>query len=190
MDPNDEQLVRLCKQQLPYDATAFEVLLRRYEKIVFRSCERYLRNEQEAEEACQDAFLRVFHGLPSFEGRAKFRTWLFRIVINVCATRFAKVSRRAGEHREYAETTAAEMAVGYEPKPMDFADVNGVIGEGLDMLSPDDRQILILRHIGELSFDELAATLELGLSAAKMRLYRAEQRLKTAYDSAAKESEQ
>lgn len=181
MDTNDELLVRQCQEQLPYETTAFESLLRQYEPIVFHTCARYLRNEQEAEEACQDAFLRVFHGLPKFEGRAKFRTWLFRIVVNVCRRHFAVTQKRLASHTKFLDAAQYELPVGDEPQPQDFDEVTGIIGEGMDLLAPDDRQILILRHVSELSFDELAATLDIGLSAAKMRLYRAEQRLRLVY---------
>jgi RNA polymerase sigma-70 factor (ECF subfamily) len=181
MEPTDSQLAARCKTQLPYDTTAFEVLLRRYEPLVYRTCRRYLRHDQDAEDACQDALLRVFHALPRFEQRSSFRTWLFRIVANVCATRWEKRKRRAADHAEFVADAKERPTGGREPQPGDFDELTGVIGEGLEMLGPDDRQILILRYISGLSFDELAAALDIGLSAAKMRLYRAEQRLRATY---------
>jgi DNA-directed RNA polymerase specialized sigma24 family protein len=76
---------------------------------VFRACRLYLQNAQEAEEACQDALLRVFHGLPKFERQAAFRKWLFRIVANVCATRWAKLSKRADLAARYREIAEFEI---------------------------------------------------------------------------------
>jgi len=184
MDYTDQQLVAQCKQHLPYDTTAFELLLRRYEPVVFRTCQRYLRNDQDAEEACQDAFLRVFHSLPNFAERSAFRTWLFRIVSNACSTVWAKRKRRREQSAAYAVAMRYEVAADYEPQAGDFNEVTGVVGDGLDALSVEDRQILILRHVSELSFEEIAGTLDVGLSAAKMRLYRAEQRLRIAYEAA------
>ena len=185
MDPSDQQLVNRCKLELPYVTTAFEVLLRRYEPTVFGTCRRYLRNEQEAEEACQDAFLRAFHALPRFEGRSAFRTWLFRIVANVCATRYARLKRASRQYSEYCLEVTSGWPYQDEPTPNELEDIQGVIGEGLEMLSPNDRQILILRHVSGLSLEELSELLDLGLSATKMRLYRAEQRLREAYQVAA-----
>jgi RNA polymerase sigma-70 factor (ECF subfamily) len=184
MDASDEQLVRQCKQQLPYDTRAFEVLLRRYEPLVFRTAARYLRNEQDAEEACQDVFLRVFHGLPRFEERSAFRTWLFRIVANVCAARFARLKKQAAKQAEFLTAASRQMMRMPEPVAGELEPIRGTVGEGLEMLPPDDRQILILRHISELSLEELAETLGISVSAAKMRLYRAERRLALAYDQA------
>ena len=189
MDLTDQELVARCRQELPYVTTAFEVLLRRYEPLVFRTCQRYLQNDQEAEEACQDAFLRVFHALPRFEGRAAYRTWLFRVVANVCAARYAKLKKTFTEHTEYCEEAIGAVSDGHAPAPGELEEVGGVIGDGLDMLSPSDRQVLILRHISGLSLDELSASLSLGLSATKMRLYRAEQRLRAAYRAVAGRAE-
>ena len=80
---------------------------------------------------------------------------------------------------------AAELSRQHVPAPHELEEIKGVVGEGLEMLSPNDRQILILRHISGLSLDELAGSLGLGLSAAQMRLYRAEKRLRAAYQAAA-----
>lgn len=182
MEPTDRQLVEQCKAQLPYNTTAFEALLRRYEPVVYRTCLRYLRHDQDAEDACQDVLLRVFHALPRFEHRSAFRTWLFRIVANVCATRWTKRRRRSTDQAEFLAEAREEPVAGLDLLPENFDEVTGDIGDGLEMLGPDDRQVLVLRHISGLSFDELAAALEIGLSAAKMRLYRAEQRLRLAYE--------
>jgi RNA polymerase sigma-70 factor (ECF subfamily) len=189
MNLTDEKLVDRCRQELPYVTTAFEALLRRYEHLVFRTCQRYLRNEQEAEEACQDAFLRVFHALPRFKSRSSFRTWLFRIVANVCATRYAKLKKAAGQLSDYYEEAITDPPCGGVPGPADLEEISGVIGDGLDMLAPNDRQVLVLRHISGLSLDELSEALNLGLSATKMRLYRAELRLKMAYQVAVQDGE-
>ena len=181
MDASDEELVRRCAAELPYVTAAFEMLVRRHEPAVFRTCLRYLRNEQEAEEAGQDAFLRAFHALPRFEGCSAFRTWLLRIVTNVCATRYAKLLRERDRRAAYERAVGDEAAVA-KPLPPEPDDIAGPLGDALETLSDDDRQILILRHITELSFEEIGEVLELKLSAAKMRLYRAEQRLREAYD--------
>ena len=191
MELTDQQLVEQCQRELPYVTTAFETLLLRYEVLVFRTCRRYLHSEQEAEEACQDVFLRAFHGLPRFQKQAAFRTWLFRIVANVCATRYKRLKVQRAARAEYLDAAfhqAAAAEKAHQPAPEDFHEIGGLVGEGLDLLSPNDRQVLILRHISELSFEELAETLETGLSAAKMRLYRAEQRLKAACPGADRQS--
>ena len=98
MEPPDEELVEQCRRELPYVLTSFESLLRRYEPLVYRTCQRYLQNAEEAEETSQDVLMRVFHGLARFEGRGAFRAWLFRIVTNVCASRY-KTLKQAAQHQ-------------------------------------------------------------------------------------------
>ncbi|MDH3718182.1 MAG: sigma-70 family RNA polymerase sigma factor [Planctomycetota bacterium] len=177
MDVSDEQLVARCKQELPYDTRAFEVLLRRYERVVFQTCRRYLNHQQEAEEASQDSFLRAFHGLPKFAGQSTFKTWLFRIVANVCATRYAAMAKAGQRQQALRESSPADVGTVLAPSD----ELAGPVGDALESLAEDDRKVLLLRHVSDLSLKEVAEALEISLSAAKMRLYRAEERLREVY---------
>ncbi len=173
----DARLVAQAQQQLPYDATAFALLVRRYEPTVYRMCAQYLNSPYDAEEVTQDVFLRVFHGLPRFEGRSSFRTWLFRIARNESATRYRKLKVRQERGQTYADAERQGPPSVVEPVGIDSG-YHGVVGQVLDQLGESDREVLILRHVAELSFDELAEVLGVSLSAAKMRLYRAEERFR------------
>ena len=177
----DDWLVARCTNELPYQTGAFEILLRRYEPVVFRTCLRYLGNRQEAEEAAQDAFLRVFHGLPKFRADAQFRTWLYRIVANVCATRFAKLRREAERRRDYQQHIQDTARLSYESVETELQ-ISGPVAEALDQLSHEDRQVIVLRHVSDLTVPEMAEVLGAKLSAAKMRLHRAENRLREGYE--------
>jgi RNA polymerase sigma-70 factor (ECF subfamily) len=182
---SDEQLVAQAQAELPYNTSSFEALVRAHEPRVFEACARYLGNEQDAEEVSQDIFVRVFHGLPEFEGRASFRTWLFSVVRNECASRYRK-RKRADEQRAAISAQMLEerdtAVLALEPQQ----EWTGPVGEAVGRLSEQDREVLILRHVGELSFQEIAKALGLGLSATKMRLYRAEERFRLEYDQAAR----
>lgn len=177
---SDEALVARCQLEAPYVATAFERLVRRYEPIVYRSCVKYLKDSMEAEEATQDVFLRVFFNIKKFEGRSSFKTWLFRIVANTCASRYRSLRRVEDRDRAYARV--AELSGAQEPSVSRLDLDGGPMSDALEMLSATDREILVLRHVSELSFQEISETLQLSLSASKMRLYRAESRLRTAVD--------
>jgi len=72
----DELLVQKCKDELPYITRSFEQLLRKHEPSVFKTCQYLLSDPSDAEEACQDIFLRVFHKIHTFQQKASFRTWL------------------------------------------------------------------------------------------------------------------
>ena len=182
METSDEQLIREIGAEHPYGTTAFEKLLRRYEPMVYRTCLRYLGNAQDAEEATQDAFLRVFHGAAKFSGKSKFKTWLSRIVANVCATRYQKVKKRSERQANYQQHFIDHLDPPSGQLPQTTSDeIDGPIAEAMSRLSEQDRKIVSLRHVSELSVPEIAEVLDLKLSAAKMRLSRAEQRLRDVY---------
>ena len=173
---SDDVLVASCKAEKPYGTAAFEKLVRRYESLVFRTCLRYLKLENEAEEATQDVFLRLFFNIGKFDGRSSFKTWLFRIVANTCASRYRSLRRTHEQRQAYLEQLEITEQ---DNSPSDKIDLeDGPLVSALDTLPAPDREILILRHVSELSFKEISDALELNLSACKMRLYRAEQRLK------------
>ena len=174
----DDDLVDRCQRELPYCTEAFEQLLQRYEPLVFSTCRRYLRSTEDAEEASQDALLRVFHALPKFRREASFKSWLYRIVTNVCASHYARLTARC--ERIPRDVSAEIEEVAAKPR-VDHLELGGLLGDALDTLSVEDRHILVLRHVAELSFHELADALGVKLSTAKMRLYRAELRLTAAY---------
>ena len=190
MVATDGELVQLCRQQLPYDTSAFEQLLGRHEPVVFRTCMRYLGNQHDAEDAGQEIFLRAFHGLKRFKADSAFRTWLYRIVVNVCITRMQKLAREREQGQRYRDeltdqieqrSTAATAKLDPSQTWGEAIAIGGPVGAALDSLAEGDRTILILRLVSELSLQELADALEISLSAAKMRLTRAQDRLKEAY---------
>ncbi|TFG65574.1 MAG: sigma-70 family RNA polymerase sigma factor [Gemmatimonadales bacterium] len=172
----DEELVRQCRTQLPYDTTAFGNIVERYESAVLMTCYRILGSLEDAEEVCQDVFMRVFHGLPGFRGDASFRTWIFRIARNTCASRGAGIERRRRLTDVYR---ALESASAVAPAGTDST--RDRVQEILSRMAEPDREILGLRYAADLPIQDLADTLDLGLSATKMRLYRAQDRFKAAY---------
>jgi RNA polymerase sigma-70 factor (ECF subfamily) len=170
-DP-DAALVNQAQRELPYRATAYEALMKRHEKLLHRVCYRLLGNEEDAYDISQEVMVKVFGYLPRFEGRSTFKTWLMQIARNTCFTMQAKLKRQ----REFKDMLEKET----ENQPVDR-----IITEKMDIesilstLNKQDREVLILRYIAELQFDEIAETCEISLSAAKMRVYRATEALKT-----------
>jgi RNA polymerase sigma-70 factor (ECF subfamily) len=179
----DSVLVARCQAELPYNTTAFEALVRRYESSVFEVCVRYLGVREDAEEVTQDTFSKVFRGLHQFESRSTFRTWLFRIANNECASRYRKIRRRRQVGEEYERDQRAEAQTSKRAGALEPA-FGESVEQALDALADTDREILLLRYSAELSFEEMAEALGIGLSAAKMRLYRAEDRFRAAHGSA------
>jgi RNA polymerase sigma-70 factor (ECF subfamily) len=182
----DLELVRRCVEESPHTSPSFEILLRRHEAALFRFCIHYLGHEQDAEDAVQEAFTRAFFNLHRFEERASFRTWLLRIAQNTCARLYARRGRQralgTGGARSY-------RGLGREPaETPEFARTpsqgEALASLALERLPEADRQVLLLRYVSELSLREVAAVLEISLSAAKMRLYRAEGRFREEFGRA------
>ena len=187
---DDAELIARCKEELPYNTDAYYKLLKKYEGMVYSTCYRMLGDPQEAEEACQDAFLRVFHKLYQFEGRSTFKTWLFRIVYNFCMTRRRKLATK----RERKNTVGDELIRRTEETHRDAlgpeTDNSEYVHLALEKMREEEREVITLRFISDLSLEEMAEVLNLKLSATKMRLYRAMDRFKEIYTNQATEREE
>ncbi|MEC5125172.1 sigma-70 family RNA polymerase sigma factor [Verrucomicrobiales bacterium BCK34] len=177
----DADLVAGCKAELPAETSSYYELLSKYEGMIYSTCLRMLGDSQEAEEACQDAFLRVFHKVHQFEGRSTFKTWLFRIACNICMTRRKKLAMK----RERDQLVGADIVQSSEPQPP--AAKSGeeaqaeTVHDTLQKLSEEEREIISLRFVSDLSLAEMSDVLGIKLSATKMRLYRAMERFKSIY---------
>ena len=164
------------------DTAAFESLLRRYEKRVLALTGRMCRNPEDAQEAAQEAFLAAWQGLPSFRGDASFSTWLYRLASNACVD----LMRREGRHSNAAGPSLNDEETGLDvpdtaPSPQESAErkeLREQIEEGLRSLSPEHRQVLILREIHQLSYEEIAQSLELDLGTVKSRISRGRKQLR------------
>lgn len=174
----DAELVERCRSELPYDTRSFAALVARHEPPVHRTCVRLVGDSEAAEELTQDVFMRVLKGLSGFEARSSFRTWLFRIVRNVCAAHNTKTIRR----RELMDGYGRDAYAATDAPSHDVAVATGDrVQDVLGGMEPRDREVLTLRFVSDLSLKEIAEALEISLSAAKMRLYRAESRFKELY---------
>lgn len=164
------------------DQEAFGELVRLYEKKVYALTLRMCKNPDDAAEAAQEAFLAAWQGLKFFRGEASFSTWLYRLASNACVDLLRKEQR----HR-----AAAGPSLNDEDTYMDIADdaatpqelaerseLREQIEEGLQSLSPEHREVLILRELHQLSYDEIAQTLDLDTGTVKSRISRGRKALR------------
>jgi RNA polymerase sigma-70 factor (ECF subfamily) len=181
---SDEELVALCRQRLPSDPRPFTALVLRYQQRVLTTCFRFMGNWHDAEDQAQEVYINVYRGIRHFEGQAKFSTWLFQIAVNVCRTALRKRSRRpelaedallALERLLPSSESAEEVALTRSEADM--------VNEALHTLREDQHMVLILREAAGLTYKELAEMLDIGLSAAKMRVMRARLALRHAYQT-------
>ena len=164
------------------DQEAFERLVRASEKRVFALTLRMCGNAEDAAEAAQEAFLAVWQGLKFFRGEASFSTWLYRLASNACVD----LLRREGRHRaaagpslndEELDLAAADPA----PTPQEAAEraeLRQQIEAGLQQLSLEYRQVLVLREMHQLSYEEIGQTLNLDPGTVKSRISRGRKRLR------------
>ena len=166
---SDDELVRIAKLQLPYVTTAYETIFHRYHKKLLQICFRYLKSAEEAEETVNDTLLIVFNKINQFEERAKFRTWLYKIAHNQALTRLRK---KQAEHVELNEALS-EIEKHEEQSQQDHTNEQQQLNKLLDLLSLEERSIVVFRMTGNLVFSEISQILDVKLSAVKMRYKRA-----------------
>ena len=165
------------------DVNAFEALVSAYEKNVYNLALRMMGNAQDAEDMAQEAFLKAYNSLPGFRGDSKFSVWLYRIVSNVCLDQLRKKSKRptvslSMEDEDGEETQLDLPDTAQSPEELlEKKLTREAVRRGLAQLPEDARQILLLREIQGLSYEEIGEALGLEPGTVKSRIFRARKRL-------------
>ena len=175
----EKELVRAAQRG---DDSAFEELVRTYEKRVYHLALRMCGNVDDAYEVAQEAFLSAWKGMRFFRGDSSFSTWLYRLTSNA-AIDFLRRQRRQGGSDGVSlddEDTFLEVA---DPAPSphqqaERLELRDALARGLNALSPEHRQVLLLRELQGLTYEEIAAALELDLGTVKSRIARAREKLR------------
>jgi RNA polymerase sigma-70 factor, ECF subfamily len=167
---SDEQVVA---EVLAGHTALFEVLMRRHNERVYRAARAIVRDEREAEDVMQQAYVNAYAHLRQFDGRAKFLTWLTRIAINEALARVRKAGRLSPlDDDEGSERMATEPTP--DPERIAFsAELRGLLEAAIDALPNSCRTVFMLRQVEGLSTAETAETLELSEDVVKTRLSRA-----------------
>lgn len=195
-DPDHDQLedLRLVAAARSGDQTAMGGLLTRHQSKMFGLCYYILKHRDNASESCQDAMVKVIQGLDGYDARAKFTTWLTRIVINVCLSRLRsdKIRRTASLDATFGGSGAAARAedatlsrrIGQTREPLAAVRVQDSEGmaaleAALGAMDPEQRTILMLRDQRGLDYDEIGDVLGIAVGTVKSRLFRARAALRT-----------
>ena len=166
----DRAIIQLV---LAGDVEAFSRLVDQHYDRCARIAMRILGNREDAEEAVQDAFLRAFRALASYEDRERFSAWLSRILINRCRTIRARVQRRE-EVFSHLDLSDAELFADAESVESAWPDLERALAQ----LPADQREAVVLRYADDLTYEEMARITGAGESALKMRVQRAFARLR------------
>lgn len=169
------ELIERCKAG---DEAAWRRLVEATQRDVYTLCLRILRDPDDAAEATQDAYLKVWKGLGSFRGDALFTTWLYRVATNAALTRQRSRKRRR-EHESGGDEVLTQVAAAgsVETEASARIDVR-VLEQCVDSLPDHYRSVILLRDVYGLSIGEIAAHLKISETAAKVRLHRARKKLK------------
>jgi RNA polymerase sigma-70 factor (ECF subfamily) len=172
----DARLVELAQGG---ESRAFDVLVERYRDRVYRLSLKILRNEDDAAEALQDAFLSAYRGLKSFKAESTFSTWLYRVATNASLMKYRKrrddhVSlEQSQSHQPDAEPIAIPDWSHQPLEELMDAETREVMEEGLNKLPEDLRTVFVLRDEDGHSNAEVAEMLDISVAAVKSRLHRA-----------------
>jgi RNA polymerase sigma-70 factor (ECF subfamily) len=178
----------LAQRVAARDTAAFELLMRRYNRRLYRLARSMLRDAAEAEDALQDAYLAAYQSIASFRGDASLGTWLSRVVANQCLARIRRQARRdnivpivsiAGDPDEEGEPMAFDP-IETPDRALVRAELRAVLERKLDELPEAFRTVFVLRCVEELSVEETAQTLNIPEATVRSRHFRARSLLREA----------
>src|SRR6201993_3067265 len=167
------------------DDSAFEELVRRYDRNVFRIAQHITQNREDAEDVVQDAFLKAYGNLHQFQGQSKFYTWLVRIAVNEA---LMKLRRRRPERTvsldedvKTEDDSVPREVADWSPNPEQLysqSELHDILTKTIQGLPPSFRTVFVLRDVEGLSTEEAAEALDLSIPAVKSRLLRARLQLR------------
>jgi len=180
VDKREKELITRAKTG---DEASFEKLIESCKTKAYNIAWRYMRNEQDALDALQESFIKVFRHLGKFKGESSFDTWVYRIVVNTCNDMLRKNNNLKAVTTVFAndEEEAVVRLPDTGPTPwevLEQKEKSQFILDCLEILQPDQKEIIILRDIHGFSYQELTEVLECSIGTVKSRINRARKRLK------------
>jgi RNA polymerase sigma-70 factor (ECF subfamily) len=171
MGRSDEELVEACQAG---EASAFDVLVARWEDRIRGAAYRFLGSEEEAKDVAQEAFLKAYRALGGFKREARFSSWLYQIATNLCRDRLRRRRTRGTVSLEEMEETGGaivETRPGADDRLLQ-EDLARAVRRAIHTLAEEQREVVILKEYEGLTFLEIAQALDVPVSTVKTRLYR------------------
>lgn len=176
--PDDRELVARMRDG---DADALRLMMERYQQRVFALIFGIVRDRHEVEDVAQEVFLKVFLRIGAFDGRSKFYTWMYRVAANAAKDHLKKRRRRPAVPLE--EEAGVPDAAGGPTEHAAVAETRLMVREAIASLPPRYREVLALRELEGLTYNEIAGILRLSMGTVESRLHRARARLKRRLES-------
>jgi len=175
VNADDQTLVNRAQRG---EGEAFAQLVSRHQRYVYNLAYRLLRDMREAEDLAQEAFLHAWKGLASFQRKAKFTTWLYRIVVNLCYNRMPGLRRRLLTIDIDDTNLATAPTAANPPAVVERTERKAFLHQQIAALPDKYRLVITLFYLQELSYQEIATVLNLPLGTVKTHLFRAREHLK------------
>lgn len=183
MNDREKSLIEECKQG---DIESFELLIKDHQQMAFNIAYRMLGNIEDARDASQDAFIKIFKNIKTFKGNSSFSTWMYRIVSNTCLDEL----RKKKKHHNYSydnpiKTEDGEMSrnipmVENTPEEIiNMKESQKLIQNALNKLSDQNKAVIVLRDIKGFSYEQISEILNCPEGTVKSRISRARVALKT-----------
>jgi len=170
------------------DKAVFDKLIVKYKNKVFSLCYRLLGNYTEADDCAQEAFVKVYRSLKGFRFGSKFSTWLYRITVNTCKNKLTssqykrgKTMVRIDESKETENGVYSNEIAGSTPSPaveLERKEKGAAIQQAIDSLPAEQREVVVLRDVEGMSYEEVAEATGYNLGTVKSKLSRARLALK------------
>jgi RNA polymerase sigma-70 factor (ECF subfamily) len=171
MEPTEREHDLILRAQRG-EIAAFDALVRAYEKTAFRAAYLITRDEHDAADAAQEAFVRAYRALGSFRSSEPFRPWLMRIVTNQALNRIQAMKRRSTMTERYARAVDEAAEPPNAQRTVEAREQNELLMRAVARLKPDEQALITLRYFLELPEAEVAQTLEIPQGTVKSRLHR------------------
>ncbi|HZL73399.1 MAG TPA: sigma-70 family RNA polymerase sigma factor [Planctomycetota bacterium] len=189
---SDNELMTRLKEAPPAElAAGFEVLVQRYKNAIVSFLFRFVGDPRTAEDLAQEAFLRVFRKIADYNSTAKFSTWLYTIASNLAKDEFKRRSRHPAGSLDWESTRGADTTrnvptamAADDPGPeedLELGETRERVATALKRLKEDDREILVLKDVQGLAYEEIAHILDLPMGTVKSRISRARLAFKDAW---------
>ncbi len=162
------------------DKRAFELLVAKYQRKIFRLLSRLIRDPAEIEDVAQEAFIKAYRALPNFRGESAFYTWLYRIAINTAKNYLVAQGRRAPTTTETELDEAEGFEAGEQLRDVATPDavllskqVAAAVNRAIERLPEDLRTAIVLRELEGLSYEEIAESMNCPIGTVRSRIFRA-----------------
>ncbi|MCM8759515.1 MAG: sigma-70 family RNA polymerase sigma factor [Candidatus Omnitrophica bacterium] len=174
---DDTHLVKIVQDG--NDIAAFEILVRRYQDMVYNICFRFMGQKEEALDCSQETFIKVYENIKRFKHLSSFRTWIYRIAVNTCKNH---LSSRRFRNQQKTDYISEKMEIGssFESPEVYFEKqrLQKIVQDAIDKLPLDQKQLIILRDIQQLSYQEIREITKLPEGTIKSKISRAREKLK------------